>query len=153
MRRLLLMFALALTLSAVGASSALAAAPEGAQKAQLYGPFGFESASCGSGAYPTPETFGFVVLNTPGDETTLTGEVALKHAAPNTTYSVRVAELVPPPLGACFERAPGVITTNKQGNGNLHFTTARVPSATTFEVKVVSGSLTEVYASSVVELD
>src|SRR5262249_752200 len=111
MRRLLLSLALTLTLSAVGASSALAEAPEGAQTAPLFGP-NPQVPVCEIGAEPTPKTFGFVVLDTPGDESTLTGEVALKHAAPDATYGVEVFQVS---SGACIA-APlvGEITTNKE---------------------------------------
>ena len=60
MRRLLLSLALALTLSAAGASSALAEAPEEAQKAPLFGPN--PTVMCPSGGLPTRGTFGSVVF-------------------------------------------------------------------------------------------
>jgi hypothetical protein len=160
MRRLLLSLTLALTLSAVGAGSALAELPEGAQTAPLYGPFSSSGGIfCDTGALPTPETFGFVVLNTPGGDTTLTGEVALKHAAPNTTYVVEIigAEVAPP--HGCVTNFPliGDITTNKNGNGNLHFTTDRRTVANKFFVTVEhENTLTlskEVFISPTVELD
>ena len=149
MRRLLL--PLALALSALGASSALAAAPQGAQKAPIFGPNVENSGfTCKGGAAPTPKTFGFVVLNTPGNDTTLSGEVALKGAAPNTTYAVDVEKEVPPTL--CFVSTVGAITTNKKGNGNAHFTVAR-PLGTKFWIAVVNQVRHEVYGSPAVELD
>jgi hypothetical protein len=146
MRRLLLSLALALTLSAVGASSALAEAPEGAQKAPLYGPHA--TPSCDIGAEPTPKTFGSVVLNTPGDETTLTGEVALKGAKPNTEYEVGIAELSP---AICFTDEVATITTNKKGNGNFHLNVERRFGLTTFFAFVVNS--TEEFASPAVQLE
>ena len=146
MRRLLLSLALALTLCAVGASSALAEGPEGAQVAPLYGPFNpYSGLNCGAGGTPTPGTFGFAVFNTPGHETTLSGEVALKHAAPNATYPVEV-------LQDCGSTFVGTITTNTKGNGNLHFTTERDPGTTQYIVDVNAGT-DEEFVSPVVELD
>ena len=152
MRRLLLSFALALGLSALGASSALAAAPEGAQKAPLYGPNAASGFSCESGVFPTPKQFGFVVLNTPGNEATVSVEVALKRAAPNTEYiHVFVDQSTGPFCTVSF--ATSNITTNKKGNGNLHFTVERVPTATKFWVGMTSASFSETIGSSSVELD
>src|ERR1700740_265478 len=152
MRRLFLPFARALPLSALGASSALAEAPEGAQKAPLYGPEAANAFSCEAGVFPTPKTFGFAVLNTPGNEATVSGEIALKHAAPNTEY---IGVFVDQSTGALCTPSPvtGVITTNKKGNGNLHFSVERVPSATKFWVGMTSASGTETIGSSSVELD
>jgi hypothetical protein len=146
MRRLLLSLALALTLSAVGASTALAAATQGAQTAPLYGPF--TVVSCPPGGTPTPETFGFVVLNTPGNEATLSGEVAVRNGAPNATFPVEVKQ------GCGFVSTfVGELTTNKKGNGNLHFTTTRAPGATLFYVDVKSPTQGFRFVSPAVELD
>jgi hypothetical protein len=146
MRRLLLSLALALTLSAVGASSALAAATVGAQKAPIYGLV--DGSTCETGGFPTPQTFGFAVLNTPGDETTVTGEVSLEHAAPNTAYEVGLIES----LGVfCLAREAGTITTNRNGNGNLHFTTERSPGSTRFFVNLKTAP--EELNTPAVELD
>jgi hypothetical protein len=152
MRRLFLSFSLALALSALGASSALAEAPEGAQKAPLYGPEAANAFSCEAGVFPTPKTFGFVVLNTPGNEATVSGEIALKHAAPNTEY---VGVFVDQSTGPfCTPSPTGAnITTNKKGNGNLHFSVERVPTATKFWVGMTSASGSETIGSSSVELD
>ena len=152
MRRLLLSFALAVSLSAVGASSALAQAPEGAQKAPLYGPHATTTGfGCATGVFPTPKTFGFVVLNTPGNENMVSAEVALKHAAPNTTYVLGIQQ----DPGTCPLPVPmGSITTNKKGNANGHFTAERAPTATKFWVAIESSvASTETYGSSSVELD
>jgi hypothetical protein len=146
MRRLLLSFALAAPLSAFGASSALAQAPEGAQKAPIYGPV--TPSTCETGGFPTPQTFGFAVLNTPGDETTVAGEVSLKHAAPNETYEVGVIESVG---GFCLASEAGTITTNRKGNGNLHFITQRSPGSTRFFVNLKTAP--EELNTPAVELD
>src|SRR6202007_2791760 len=127
MRRLLLSFALAWALSAVGTSTALAqrhhagnGAPEGAQKAPLYGPA--PTTNCGSGAETTDKTFASAFSNTPGNEMTLSGEVSLKRAAPNTTYDIEVVEVT---VVGCSETSAGTITTNKRGNGNDPLTGTR----------------------------
>jgi hypothetical protein len=152
MRRLLLSFALAASLSALGASSALAQAPEGAQKAPLYGPEAASGFSCEAGVFPTPKTFGFVVLNTPGSEATVGGEIALKRAAPNTEYSAFVEQATGP--FCTGSPASRNITTNKKGNGNLHFSVERMPTATKFWVAIESTSnASETIGSSSVELD
>jgi hypothetical protein len=150
MRRLLLSLTLALMLSAVGASSALAEAPEGAQTVPLYGPKA-EFEACAIGAAPTPNTFGFVVLNTPGNEMTLSGEVALKGAKPNTEFAVDVTEAIPPSF--CVFKHLGTITTNTNGNGNLHFTDERSPGSTKFLVEIFKHANEEDFANSSVELD
>ena len=149
MRRLLLTFGLAVSLSALGASSALAA-PEGAQKAPLFGP---ESSLFCSGGTPTTNTFGFVVLNTPGDESTLTGKVVLKGAAPNTTYNVADLQIKGPACAGHFRGSQ--IHTNGQGNGTVKFTVLRDPEFTEFAVAVTTAlfPLDNAFISPAVELD
>jgi hypothetical protein len=149
MRRLLLSFALTLALSAVGASSALAEAPEGAQKSPIFGPEVFTSGVSCEGAVATPKQFGFVVLDTPGDETTVSGELSLKHVAKETTLIVELFQGAP--SFACMGEEVGKITTNRKGNGNLHFTHARFPGSSEFFI--LAGNPTEFLASHVVELD
>ena len=151
MRRLLLSLALALTLSAAGASSALAEAPEGAQKAPLYGPNAASGFSCEAGTFPTPKTFGFVVLNTPDNETTVSGEFVLKHAAPNTGYFTLFIRQATGPL-CTFSETSKTVTTNAEGNANLHFTFDRVPTATKFWVGVGEPP-GETFGSPAIELD
>ena len=161
MRRLFLSFVLALALSALGATPALAqrhhegkGAPEGAQKAPMFGPNVEQSGfTCEGGANPTPKTFGFVVLNTPGNDTTLSGELALKRAAPNTTYEVATEQSVVSPSCVSIPTIVGTLTTNAKGNGNLHFTTERITEATKFWLVAPNATHTEFYGSSAVELD
>jgi hypothetical protein len=152
MRRLLLSLALALALSAVGASSAVAGAPEGAQKAPLYGPKAESAFSCEAGVFPTPETFGFVILNTPGNETTVRGEVVLKHAAPDTTYAVVFVEQAEGSLCAATNTVSTAFTTNQRGNANLHFKVPRDATATKFWVGI-GLEPGETFGSPAVELD
>ena len=151
MRRLLLSLALALTLSAIGASSAVAGAPEGAQKAPLYGPAAESGFSCEAGVLPTPETFGFVILNTPGNETTVRGEVVLKHAAPDTTYPVVFVQQVEGSSCVVANTVSNAFTTNERGNANLHFKVPRDPTATKFWVGI--GFEPGTFGSPAVELD
>jgi hypothetical protein len=152
MSRLLLSLALAASLSALSASTALAQAPGGAQKAPLYGPQAANGFSCEAGVFPTPKKFGFVVLDTPGNEATVSGEIVLKRAAPNTEY---VGVFVDQSNGPFCTGIPigNNITTNKKGNGNLHFSVERVPSATKFWVGMTSATALETIGSSSVELD
>jgi hypothetical protein len=88
-------------------------------------------------------------LNTPGDETTITGVLALKRAAPNTAYGVVVVA-----TPSCNLALAGEVTTNKEGNGTLEFTVPR-PSGAKFFVlaKTVVEPPFELYASPLVELD
>lgn len=146
MRSLLLSLTLAVSLSAGGASSAAAQAPEGAQKAPMYGPV--SGSTCETGGLPTLQTFGFAVLNTPGDETTVTGEVSLKHAAPNTTYEVVNDQDI---SGLCMFIGVGNLTTNRKGNGNVRFTTERLPGSTRFWVTMKTAP--EELTTPAVELD
>ena len=153
-RRLLVSITLAMSLVALSATTALAAAPEGAQKAPIFGPNIFLNVggfSCPTGATPTANTFGFGVLSTSGTETTLSAEVALKGAASNTTYNV--FDLQDP--GKCPTISPpdGRIMTNAEGAGNVHFTVPRVPTATEFWVVVQNVPRNEDYGSSAVPLD
>jgi hypothetical protein len=150
MSKFLLSITLALTLSALGASSALAAAPKGAQKAPIYGPN--PELTCQGGASPTPKTFGFVVLNTPGNETTVSGKVVLRHVAPNATYYLVVAGSSSDgaTCGPISENL--LLTTNKKGNGTLHFNVAREnPAMVLFTVQLITES--GQFTSSSVELD
>lgn len=151
MRRILKSLALALALSALGASSAVAAAPEGAQKAPLYGPKAESGFSCEAGVFPTPETFGFVVLNTPGDETTVSGEVVLKHAAPNNTYPLVFVEQAAGSFCTVANTVSTTLTTNGRGNANLHFKVPREATATEFWVGI--GLEPGTFGSPAVELD
>ena len=153
MRKLLMLIALAVSLLALGASTALSDTSEGARTSPIFGPQIFASGfSCPTGAVATPTTFGLVVLNTPASKTTLIGQVVLKGGRPNTAYSV--ADQQDP--GKCVNLVPlGTITTNSQGNGTLNFTVTRVPGATEFWVGVATGITTadQILGSSAVPLD
>jgi hypothetical protein len=91
-------------------------------------------------------------LNTPGNEMTLSGEVALKHAAPNTTYSVYYALHVPAAGPFCGAHPIGTVTTNGEGNSDFHLSVERLPGSTTFNV-VIEREPLESFVSPAVELD
>lgn len=96
----------------------------------MYGPAAF-AFTCPTGGAPTAQTFGFVILNTTGDGR-LVGEVSMKRATPNT-YGIYVNQ----DPGKCPTTATYFLTTNNQGNGNVHIDEPRVPSATSFWISAV----------------
>lgn len=149
MRRLLLSLALAVSLSALSASAALATLPGGAQKAPFYGPF--PTTSCETGALPTPQKFGFVVLNTSGNELELSGEISLKRASTAFAgFGWKV--FVEQSPGLCPSGlAIGEVTTNNQGNGNFHFIVPRIPGSTHFWIRLEG--VAEELAGPAVRLD
>ncbi len=148
-RRAQALIAAVVVIAMIGAGTA-GAAPKGAQKAPIYGPNILSSgASCSTGAAPTATRFGFVVLNTPGKDGRLTGEVSIKGASPNTAYSL--ADQQDP--GNCENIIQfAMVTTNGQGNANVHFSVARIPSATNFWVGLEAGGFSQVLGSSAVPL-
>jgi hypothetical protein len=152
MKRLLLSFVLGLALCALGSSSAMAAGPEGAQKAPLFEQPAEPEDGCIAGG-PPGRTSGFAVLNTPGNEMAVAGEVSLKRAAPHTTYDVIVEQHFEPGETGCFETFAGTLTTNKKGNGNAHINVARVPTTTTFSVELEGVFGEPEFVTSEVELD
>src|SRR5262249_38274705 len=136
MRRLLLSLTLALTLSAVGASPALVEAAAGGPKGPMYGPLApFAGGGAGD---PTPGKSRVAVLNTAGNRTTLSGQIAVRGVTPSTVYEVVVWQVEPNGPGACKNSTSGNVetfTTNRQGNGNFRFTVARHPEAIGFFVE------------------
>jgi hypothetical protein len=93
-----------------------------------------------------------VVLNTPGDETTVRAKFVLKHAAPNTEYSFFFVDQVSGSVCVTSFSEKNV-TTNGQGNATLHFTVPREATATKFWAGF-SGILTgETIGTPAVELD
>jgi hypothetical protein len=156
MRTRVLCVAAAVTLVAVDLAGTALAAPKGPQKAAVFGPEVEASGNtCSGGAAATAQTFGSVVLDTPGDETTVTGKLALKRGTPKARFQVSLVEREPGQL-ECRSSLVGTITTNKKGNAKFQFSAKRIfaPAPTRFWVTAVEESpFTELLASSAVELD
>lgn len=138
-----------LTLAAAGVTPALAAqtAGQGAQKSGLSPQAGSTTSQCEQGT--GTQTNGFAILNTAGQvgAAVLTnGEVALKRATPDTTYTVRIAQ-----NGMCLPITSS-LTTNAVGNGNAHLRTTPALAGTTYYVVVQDSSGNEVFASGPVTL-
>jgi len=68
-------------------------------------------------------------------------------ALPRLGLAVLLAQDEP----GCNTTPLGELTTNARGNGNLHFSTERIPGTTKFFVGVLSGG--ELFANAAVELD
>jgi hypothetical protein len=117
--------------------------PAGAGKSALYVSNAF---TCPTGAGDTAVESGFVVMNT-NDAGDLISTVSVKNGVPNATYEIYVNQ----DPGDCPTSPTGTLTTNKQGNGNTQVVETRAPSATSFWVSAVSGSV--VLRSSAVTLD
>jgi hypothetical protein len=125
---------------------------EGAGKAPLYNsPSYTPGVTCPNGADITSgSTFGFVVMNInhKGD---LIVEVSLKGATPNSTYDIWVNQ----DPGTCplsAANGPGLLVTNRNGNGNAHLKLPSVPGATKFWVSATDGVLTQTLRSSALAL-
>jgi hypothetical protein len=142
------LFALALAGPAAGI-------PKGRQKAMIYGPeVEATGNTCSGGATATPQTFGSVVLDTPGQEATVTGKLTVKHATPGARFQVTWVEREPLAL-ECHSFFVGTLTTNRKGNAKFRFTANRsFAGSTSYWVSVLEESpFTELLASSAVELD
>lgn len=123
--------ALTVTALAVGGAGVASAKPgngNGAVKAGLEdmgsAPAFLGSCSAADESAGKQTANGFVLLNAPGKPAKdgkpgatrkLLGEVALKGAAPNSSYKVQLAS------GSGCGELKGTLTTNAQGNGNLSF--------------------------------
>jgi hypothetical protein len=116
----------------------------GAQKAPLV-PNVFEFCSGGliNPPSPLPTDTGFVVLT--AENGVVSAEVSLKNATPNTTYGV---ELVQTPSGTgCNDYSVASLTTNEQGNGNVHVSAPQVPGDNDAFVGLFYGNLSDFYNS------
>lgn len=129
-----------------GVSMALAsgafAGGNGAEVSGLSPTAGSSTSQCvqGSGAGGN----GFAMLNAvgqPGAAFKLIGEVSLKHATPNTTYTVNVSV-----AGSNQCMPEGMIATNTVGNGNSHLADPTLGSGS-FYVVIQDATGNEVYAS------
>jgi hypothetical protein len=142
MRKLLVSITAAIVLLAFGLSSAFAGG-SGAEKAPLVHNV-FESCMGGliNPPSPLPTGFGSVVINATGDK--LIAEVALKNALPDTTYQVALTQT---PSGAGCNVYTDTITTNGQGNGNVHITQPLLPGTTDAFVDVFNAPTFDFYNS------
>jgi hypothetical protein len=160
MRTRVLCVAAAVALVTVELASTALGAPKGPQKATIFGPeVEATGNTCAGGATATAQTFGSVVLDTPGDETTVTGKLTLKRVTPNARFQVAFVERDPERL-ECRDLLVATISTNKKGNAKFHFAAKRLsaPVPTRFWVTVVEEFVeespsNELLASSAVELD
>ena len=84
---------------------------------------------CDGAVIDTPQkaTFGFVNLIQPAHRK-FVAVVVLKGAQPNTTYTVRLIQVVPGG-GDCLD-IDGTVTTNQYGNGNTTVHEAKLSGAT-----------------------
>jgi hypothetical protein len=140
----------------LGVAGTAQGAPKGPQRAAIYGPEVEETGNtCAAGAGATPGTFGSVVLDTPGDETTVSGKVTVKHATPSATFEVTFVEREPMGVN-CSSFLVGTLKTSKRGSAKFRFLAARASAlgASTYWVTLAEESpFTELLASSAVELD
>ena len=97
--------------------------------------FSHTTGNCNSGLITGLPTDSFAVINTHAG--TVSAEIALKGLAPNTTYQV---DLVQVPSGESCLQVPGetTLTTNGQGNGNVHFAEPILPGQTGVFVMLVA---------------
>ena len=124
--------------------------PTGAGKAGIYRLAG-DPFTCANGATvpnPAPPTVGFVVLNT-NSSGELIAQVSLKNGLPEQDYDIYVNQNP----GDCPTTPTGVLTTNKQGNGNAHVVEPRVPTATHFWVSAYDPDTGDILRSTAVVLD
>jgi hypothetical protein len=114
MARALKLFVATLVVAMITAAAAVAGGG-GAGNFHLLGPDG--NAFCdGSGVISGSDGgFGFAIINAPGGQTVST-TVKLKKLDPNTVYSIRLVQGV----ADCFT-FDATITTNKKGNGTVHW--------------------------------
>jgi hypothetical protein len=144
------------TVLALGVAPPALGAPKGAQKAAIFGPEVEESGNtCSGGAAATPSAFGSVVLDTPGNETTVTGKLAIRGATPSATFQVTFVEREQTGLG-CRSFFVGTLKTSKRGSAKFRFAANRAPAfgPTRYWATVAEESpFAELLASSAVELD
>ena len=141
-RKRMIALACALGVMAIAIPTALASDP-GAGKAPLVPNV---EAFCSGGLVnppsPLPTGNGFVVLNAANG--VVSGEVSVKNATPNTTYNI---DLVQTPSGTdCFVYNFS-LTTNSQGNGNVHVSAPQHAGDTGAFVDLFYGNISDFYNS------
>jgi hypothetical protein len=142
MRKLLVTIAATVVLLAFGVSSAFAGGA-GAEKAPLvHNVFELCTGGLINPPSPLPTGFGSAVINATENE--LIAEVALKNALPNTTYQVALTQT---PSGAGCNVYTDSITTNGQGNGNVHIAQPLLPGTTDAFVDVFDAATFDFYNS------
>ncbi len=113
----------------LGAAGAAQAAATPAQKM----PLTKTNAGCAGYTSPVPgaQAFGFAIIITPASGK-LVVQVALKDAPANTTYNVRVIQVLPN-ASDCGSATvfDGTLTTDSLGNGNANVQEAVLPGAHT----------------------
>lgn len=122
-------FVCAVTALAAAALAAPALADNAAQKVSF---FDHPAITC-NGAVGGTADDSFAVIKPNGDGT-VSAEVALKNAAPNATYVVDLIQ------SNCSNQSETFLTTNGQGNGNVHITepqTANDASVSVYEFSPV----------------
>jgi hypothetical protein len=122
-RCLLLLGCAMLSVAAIAVPTAGAADNNAGKSPLLNHGFGF----CNGGGLGGIPQDGFAILKQNGDNT-VSEEVSLKNGPPDAIYNV---DLVQTPSGSgCFTNVTGVLTTNGQGNGNIHVNVPEVPGTT-----------------------
>ncbi|HMC72502.1 MAG TPA: hypothetical protein VKJ07_25330, partial [Mycobacteriales bacterium] len=124
-----------------------AAGGNGAERSGLSPTAGSLTSQCNAGDGSGPN--GFVMLNAPGppgDANKLLGEVSLKNATPDTTYTVNVS------VGNQNCMPEGMLMTNGQGNGNAHIADSSLMNGS-YYVVLTDATGNEVYASGPVAVN
>ena len=113
-RKLVTLLACLVGVAALAVPSAFAGG-SGAQKINLMASTTY---TCGGGTVPGsgPLLDSFAVLNQHGD--TLSAEISIKKGIPNATYTIWVIQT---PSGSDCGSPDTTLTTNGQGNGNVHW--------------------------------
>jgi hypothetical protein len=90
--------------------------------------------NCNNGAAPGPLTKSYIVLSSHVDDSTaiVAAKVKLRHADPETTYDVYLAQTpITPNNPTCYPGVViGTIKTNEDGNGHGYFAAPRYSTTT-----------------------
>ena len=121
MKRITTALALTLVVAAVTAG-VTSAGGNGAEKTVLRHTLSY---TCGGGANPAPASNSFAILNARNGK--LMGQLVLRHAMPNATYTVWVIQT---PTGADCNQPNFTVKTNGQGNASHHWEEPILPGNT-----------------------